>query len=427
VGDIAAALSDRDENIRLESALALGKIGPESRPGIPALIAVLTDDSTAVKWQAIRALSRIGAKAVPPLIALLDDENLQDPAVIALGYIGPAARLAVPSLIKLLSNPKLSTDLGSDIVLALSRIGPAAAEAVPTLLKILADVQSELRPDAAWALAQIGAKPAIPLLIRALPADEQSNSELAIVLPLAVLTLNPENIPRNEVYFNWAVNRGVELLEHDSSLVRQAAAAALAAVGERAARAIPNLAAGLQDSDPEVRGAFLSTLAAIGPEAQDALPAIIQALADPVHAVRYAASYAVGKIGPAAKVTSPLLLQNLYDRDPLLRFASAWALVQVDPQRSDLAALCTEPLRWGLKYADSRVRTEAAQAIGTLGPDAASAVPDLEALANDADEIVHQSAAEALRKISQAKPSSRGFFERLRGNRGGVDAGSARP
>jgi HEAT repeat protein len=418
VGDMSAALADKDENIRRESALALGKIGPEAKSGIPALIAALSDKSELVKGQAVWAMSRIGANAVPPLIALLEDDKLQDTAVVCLGNIGAAARPAVPSLVKLLSQSEMPTDLGREILLTLSRIGPAAAESVPALLKILSDEQSELRPYAAWAIAQIGFKPAIPLLIRALPADEDSNpSELSIVLPLAVLTLNPESVPRNEVYITWAKKRGVALLEHPSSLVRQAAAAALASIGERAALAVPQLAVGVEDADPEVRGACLSTLAAIGPDAAEALPAIIRALADPVHAVRYSASYAVGKIGPAAKVTAPLLVQNLQDQDPLLRFTSAWALLMVDPQRSNLASLCTEPFRWGLKYADAHVRREAAQALGSLGPDAASAVPDLEALAKDADEIVHQAANEALQKISQTKPNSRGFFERLRGVR----------
>ena len=118
----------------------------------------------------------------------------------------------------------------------------------------------------------------------------------------------------------------------------------------------------------------------------------------------------MGKIGPAAKVTVPLLEQNLQDRDPLLRFASAWALLQVDPQRSDLATLCTEPLRWGLKYANSRLQTEAAQALGSLGPDAANAVPDLEALAKDADDIVRQEATEAATENQPSETESARFL-----------------
>ncbi len=387
VSDIAAALSDRDENVRRESAQALGKIGPESRPAIPALMAALGDDSDTVKWLAVWALGRIGGKAVPPLIALLDDEKLQDTAVVALGDIGAAARPAVHSLVELLQKPGLSTDRASDVVLALSRIGPAAEEAAPTLLKILADEKSDLRPYAAWALAQIGAKDEVPQLIRALFAERDPGSELSIVIFIAVLTLDPEK----EAYFRLALKGVTELLANESSLVRQEAATALGAVGKKAATAVPKLAAGLDDPDPEVRSALLSALAAIGPEAAEALPAVIKSLADPAYPVRYSASFAVGKIGPAAKVTAPVLEQNLQDQDPVLRFASAWALVQVDPQRSNLATLCLEPLRWGLKSADSRIRKEAAQALGALGPEAASSVSDLETVGKD-DDNVHKSA-----------------------------------
>jgi HEAT repeat protein len=416
VGDIAVALADRDENIRRESAQALGKIGPESRPAIPALMAALGDDCETVKGLAVWALGRIGGKAVPPLIALLDDDNLQDTAIAALGDIGPAARPAVHSLVELLRKPGISTERASDIILALSRIGPAAEEAATTLLQILADEKSDLRPYAAWALGQIGAKDEIPQLIRALFAERDPGSELSVVILISVLTLDPEK----ELYFSLALKGVTELLTNESGLVRQAAATALAAVGKKAASAVPKLAAGLDDPDPEVRSAFLAALAAIGPEAVEALPAVIKLLADPAYPVRYAASFAIGKIGPAAKVTAPVLEQNLQDQDPVLRFASAWALVQVDPQRSNLASLCVEPLRWGLKSDDSRVRKEAAQALGVLGLEAASSVSDREAAGKGDGDNVDKSARDALRNINQPKAGSRGFFERVRGNRGGV-------
>ncbi|MBI3862029.1 MAG: HEAT repeat domain-containing protein [Planctomycetia bacterium] len=412
VSDIAAALKDRDEKIRVESTRALGKIGAESRPAIPALVAALADESESVKWHAVWALSQIGGKAVNPLIALLDDEKLRETAVVALGDIGAAARPAVRPFVALLAKPDLPAALRSEIILSLARIGPAADDAVPALLRTLTDEKSELRAYAAWALAHIGARQAVPPLVRVM-TTESGSSDLSIVAPIAVLTLNPDS----PFFFDSAMKGVVELLGHSSASVRQEAALALAAVGKKAAPAVPHLTAGLADPEPAVRGALLSAVAAIGPDAADALPGVIKALADPVYPVRYAASYAVGRIGPPAKVTAPLLEVNLLDSDPLLQFASAWALVNVEPDRPGLAGKCLEALRWGLKSSDARTREEAAQALGALGSDARPAVPDLESLKKDSDASVHKSASEALQKIGQPKSSSRGLFDRGRGRR----------
>ncbi|HEY3963679.1 MAG TPA: HEAT repeat domain-containing protein [Planctomycetaceae bacterium] len=397
VNDLATALEDRDEDVRRESAQALGKIGPPAKPAIPALLRALEDPADSVKWHVAEALSRIGEAAVVPLIERLSDKHLQYAAVIILGDIGPAAHVAVRPLLQLMSRAGHSTDLEREIVLALSRIGPAAKEAVPTLLAILGDEANQARSAAAWALAKIGAKETIPQLIAAFP--KSAGSDLAITVPIAVMILNPED----ESHFNWAREQVIGLLKHDSKAVRTEAALALATVGAKAAAAIPDLAAGLKDPDPAIRNAFLTTLAAIGPESVGALPAIGKALGDPVDSVRSSASHAVGMLGPAAKLAIPLLVQNLQREDPFLQFASAWALVRVEPQRERLAEECLAPLRRGLVSSNPQMRSDAAQTLGLLGSAAAKAMPDLEALAADGDENIRKSAQDAIQKIGHAK------------------------
>ncbi len=397
VGDLAIALEDRDEDVRRESAQALGKIGPAARPAIPALLRALEDQSDSVKWHVAEALSRIGEAAVVPLVDRLHDKHLQYAAVIILGDIGPPAHIAVRPLLELLPQAGRSTDLEREIVLALSRIGPQAKEAVPALLAILADEANQARAAAAWALAKIGAKESIPELIGAFP--KSADSDLAITIPVAVLTLNPDD----EMHFNWAREQVIGLLKQNSKVVREQAAMALATVGAKAAAAIPDLAAGLKDPDPAIRSAFLTTLAAIGPESAGALPAIAKALGDPVDSVRCSASHAVGMLGPTAKMTVPLLVQNLQREDAFLQFASAWALVRVEPQRERLAEECLAPLCRGLVSSNPHMRSDAAQTLSLLGSAAAKAIPDLEALAADGDENVRQSAHDAIQKIGHTK------------------------
>ena len=315
--------------------------------------------------------------------------------MVILGDIGEAAQPAVGAFLALLSDSKQGLELGREILRSLGRIGPGAHEAVPALLKILEDDKNSLSADAAWALARIGAREALPFLIKALP--QRDDSQLSLVAPMALLLLTRDN----EALTRIVLPRVVELLGHESAVVRSEAASSLAALGENAAVAVPDLAAGLQDADPALRSAFLTALAAIGPASVAALPDIEKFLADPVLSVRYAASHVIGKIGPSAKAAIPRLEKNLRERDEFLQFVSAWALVQVDAQREDLAETCLGPLVRNLTHLDPRVRNEAVLALSLLGAQANSAVPALEAIANDSDETVRKSVAAALQKIAK--------------------------
>jgi HEAT repeat protein len=395
INDLATALQDRDEDVRRESAQALGKIGPAAQVAVPALLVALGDDKNSVSMQAAWALGQIGNDAVPQLIETLHDTKRRYAVVVILGEIGPAAKPAVGALLTLLSEPKLESDLSREILQALAHIGPAAREAVPALLKILEDNKGEIRAGAAWALAKIGAREAVPILIKFLP--KRDDSQLSIVTPMALLILNRDN----EALTRIVLPRVAELLGHESAQVKREAASSLAAIGENAAAAVPDLEGGLHDADPSIRVAFVAALAAIGPESVAALPSIAKLLADPVPSVRYAATHAIGKIGPPAKAAVPLLETNLRDRDEFLQFVSAWALVQVDTERKDLAEICLGPLVDNLKHHDPHVRNEAVLALSLLGAQARSAMLALEAIANDPDETVRKSVADALKKIAE--------------------------
>jgi HEAT repeat protein len=393
VDDLTALLKDPEEGVRREAAEALGKIGSDAKGAIPTLIAVLNDSAGSVTMHAAWALSRMGPAAAEPLIAALNDRNLQHLAVVILGDTGAAAKSAAGPLARLLAEPELDPVFGREVILTLAKIGPDAGEAVPALLAILKDETNPLRPAAAWALAKMGARQALPLLIQALPKDD--NPEMQIVTPVALLLLNPDS----EAFTRLAVPRLVGLLTHDSSVVRREAAATLAGIGPKAAPAVGQLAVGLADPDPVLRAEYLSALGAIGPPAAEALSVILAALADQDLHVRYSATYAIGKIGSAAKDAIPVLERNLQGRDEFLKLISAWALVHVEPRRPGLATVCAGPLARALKLPDARVRREAALALGMLGPAAASAVPDLKEVANDQDESVRDAVAEALKKI----------------------------
>ena len=399
-GDLAKALRDQNEDVRREAADALGRIGPGAKAILPDLVTALNDASGAVTLHAAGAIGRIGPDAVPFLLRLVEDAKYRDLAVMILADLGPAAKDATTVLATTLASysgelSEHDRDLCREIALTLAHIGPEARAATPALMKILADESHPLRPGAAWALAKIGAKEAIPLLEKALVAEE--NPRLHVVAPAALMLLDPTN----ETYVRLAVPRLTDALSDKSPLVRREVAATLGMIGPRAESAVPKLADALSDPDPAIRSDVLSALAAIGPASAKAVPAILPQLAAMEVPVRCSASFAVGSIGPTAKAAIPLVEKNLQERDDFLQMASAWALVRIDPKREGLAPQCLGPLTRALKMPDPRARNEAVLSLGLMGPSAQPAKSALQELARDPDETVRKSASEALKAIGR--------------------------
>jgi HEAT repeat protein len=105
------SLSYIDENSYV--VLALGKIGPDARDAVPVLIAKLPEDRSHPNWPNSHgyitehdnpvavSLARIGPAAIPELVRTLKegkDDHQRVGAVIALGYLGPAGKDALPEL-----------------------------------------------------------------------------------------------------------------------------------------------------------------------------------------------------------------------------------------------------------------------------------------------------------------------------------------
>jgi HEAT repeat protein len=148
VDDLVAALKGPDARARATAAMSLATV----KPATPAMVAALGD----------AALDR--------------DLNVRYYAVGALKGIGPAARSAVPSLVKVLEGtfpdrtPPLEgparyyADVRSVAAEALGAIGPDAKDALPALRKAAQDPSADVRDAAAEAVRRIGAPP--PATIR---------------------------------------------------------------------------------------------------------------------------------------------------------------------------------------------------------------------------------------------------------------------
>jgi HEAT repeat protein len=130
----------------------LAEMGPKAKAAVPALIPLLKDKSEFVRGPARTALKRIGEDAVAALVDTLQQKD-NDQACVVLGSIGPAAKAAVPALVKLLKDPTPRARARAAQTLGL--IGRAAKEAVPVLRAARNDANPEVRREADQALLKI--------------------------------------------------------------------------------------------------------------------------------------------------------------------------------------------------------------------------------------------------------------------------------
>ena len=177
---LLAALTDEAEEVRFHAAYTLAVVDPSiSRAGLPILHSVLAHGGGRVyakdsdlPWepreQAIYGLSRHGAaavEAVPTLIRELEFV-LAPRAADALGCIGSGASAAVQALLKALQSRE--EDVRDSAARALAAIGPEpASAAVSILLDRLKEPDDYNRCAAADCLGSIGlpaAEAAIPAL-----------------------------------------------------------------------------------------------------------------------------------------------------------------------------------------------------------------------------------------------------------------------
>jgi HEAT repeat protein len=226
---LIAALKSPDRGVRLIAAELLGRIGPEARGAIPALIAVLKEPFTPGVYtagKAARALGQMGPsrEAVAALVEVIAANKLvwriaTPPAIEAIGL--PAA-VALPDL----NWEPVRIDAA---IHGLGDIGPPAAEAVPALI---AGYRKALETE--HSLAQVG-------------------------IPEAL-----ERIAPNSPWAPDAVAVLIRALDAKDRYIRLKAVDALGQFGKDAAAAIPRLRTLRDGADPGIRNAAVKSLAGLG-------------------------------------------------------------------------------------------------------------------------------------------------------------------
>jgi len=374
VEPLSRALQNRDAALRCTAVELLGQIGARqtgaalrTRAAEP-LIGALRDGDVAVRRAAANALGQAGdAQALDPLISTLQDRDVRELAVAALGEIGarqtdPGVRSrAVEPLISALKDRAAA--MRNAAAEALGRIGdPRAASPLVALYR--KDPQANQAAGAA--LLQIGA-PAAPPLVAILEEPGSAETLRHAAAGLLVQIGAPSVVPL------------IAALPNDHA--RTMVAAVLGDIGDR--RAIEPLIATLSDSQRDVRLAAATALSKLGwrPDrsaagaaywialenwascAEIGAPAVeplIARLQDEAWQVREGAVDALTRIGDPRAVEP--LVALFYAGDVATRLSVAPALGQIGDARA------VKPLTAMLEHASSSwgSRKAAAEALVTL-------------------------------------------------------------
>lgn len=273
------------------------------------------------------------------------------------------------------------------------RAGDAAKLVPAALEKLLADGHVEVRVAGARAAAAVAptlTEKAVAAVIELakervghVKADFYAHDVFAHAPESAATALLPLFDSADEPLREWAVQHAanlpirtkMEAVLKDGKTARARSAAARA-LGGRNAEAVPALAAALKDGAFEVRFASAEALTRVGgwEVARTAgLPVFVEALRAADAETRGRACDLLVLLRADAKAAVPDVQKLLKDDSRAVRLTAALALVGID---SKSAGVAVPVLAEALRGTDHDARA-AADALGTLGPTAKGAIPEL--------------------------------------------------
>ncbi len=304
-------LRDSHEASRLQAALALAAFGIGEQPVIDELLAGMGKRSPRGIYLSqpetaripMRALVKLGPKAVPALVQALEDEPYtgRDLALEALGQIGPAAKDALPAVIR-----QLATDdvpMFCRAVEAKWRIDGDAAQAIGRLVPLLDQQRGRQVHAATHTLATMGAdaKEAMPALVAALHKHRNHN----VLWAVEQLAPHAKELALPALW--EAMN---------SPATVDSAAIALQSLGEPAEELIPRQLKRLQASRPQDGSdpmKIIYTIVIHGPAARPYVDQVIALLKHENIDVRRAAAWGAPRMFADDQIVIPALTAALQD------------------------------------------------------------------------------------------------------------------
>ncbi len=384
---LSRALGDAEIAVRSAAATALGAYAgvPDA---IPPLLGKLDDPSPGVRATIVRSLARLAdRRAVVPLVGKVEDSVADVRAAVAraLGDLGDA-RASQALLLQLRDNV---ATVRVEAVAALGKL--RASEAVDAIAPLAMDRSPPLRQAAVAALGRIGTAAAVHALVGTLGQGDDVGGGLdRTPAREALVAAGPVAIPELAATLERPVSPA-------------AATSAAWVLGEMHAYAqAPALVAPMRRGSLPAAAA-LHALAGAG--TSDSLPVVLELVGDPSPLVREQALVAAGALldpaTPDGRAVEPLTAAladahlDVRERAAIAHLLGRTGAARAAPVLAELA-----------RSRGAEVRLAAIEAIGTLGPAAATEPESLEpvlAALGDADPTVRLRASVALSDSGDAR------------------------
>ncbi len=215
---------------------------------------------------------------------------------------------------------------------------------------------------------------------------------------------------------------------HHNAAIRLGALRSISKLGQLAREALPDLTAALNDSDARVRECAAQAIGQLG---RDAISVMVRMLSHPDKYIRRNAVWGIGKLGAQAKPIIFDLCRSLKDEDARTASGAAQALGNMGEEAAIAVPNLAEAMRGTnivlcrlaakalsqigrpalttlivhLKHPDIFIRSEAAVALGWMGPKANQAVtPLLELIRSVTPKQTSASAQSLIGQITPATP-----------------------
>ena len=297
----------------------IGNIGPAARSAAPDIAPYLKSEDVATRWYTAQALFDLGLRpdgVIPVFVETLHHGG--NTYERSRPYFALLGEKILPFLLPLL-------DHENDMVRsrAASTIGMSGAspdKTFPRLVELLDDDHTRVRAEAIQAMVGIGSQSpesAVPYL---LPSLESADPNLRVGAAAVLVVIDPGSLEGRRVL--------VDSMSSGEKNSYYPAAVGLLGLGEEGVR----IAAERLTADRLTRCGAANTLAAMGEMAVPAVPDLIKVVAEDTGTVRRCAILALRSIGPGARAAVPVLIATYKEnRATYIHEAAASALKSIDP------------------------------------------------------------------------------------------------